>query len=311
MLAMVILVPLFFNVHSQRVFEGDKIALMRSIALLMGAVWLLRSFLSLRAGMDCLPHCFQQTRAVSRPQLLKNPIIITTLLFGMSCLLSTLFSVAPHLSIPGSYNRLQGIYTFMSYIFFFFLVIRIIRTRERLELLLTALILAGFPIALYGILQHFEMDPLIWAKNVSKRVSSSMGNPIFLGGYLIMVLPLTLSRLLENWGKATGPVTAPDVFAGLGTACLPAAGLLAGVLMAPGETAFWFRWAGLLAGLCLQIPCYLFFPRKRFQTILVVSVPLTFGFLACLAWIFELFFPPANPYHFWMGLSTLLISTLA
>ena len=39
-LAAIILAPLFFNVYSSRVFEPDKISLVRSLALVMLAAWL-------------------------------------------------------------------------------------------------------------------------------------------------------------------------------------------------------------------------------------------------------------------------------
>ncbi|MFZ2361136.1 MAG: hypothetical protein WA040_17480, partial [Anaerolineae bacterium] len=42
-LAAVIVAPLFFNVHSSRVFEPDKISLLRSIALLMAVAWLIKA----------------------------------------------------------------------------------------------------------------------------------------------------------------------------------------------------------------------------------------------------------------------------
>ncbi|MBE2235576.1 MAG: hypothetical protein IAE85_18935, partial [Anaerolinea sp.] len=42
-LAALIVTPLFFNVHSSRVFEPDKISLMRSIALVMAAAWLVKA----------------------------------------------------------------------------------------------------------------------------------------------------------------------------------------------------------------------------------------------------------------------------
>ena len=38
-LAALIVEPLFFNVYSSRVFEPDKLSLLRSIALLLIAVW--------------------------------------------------------------------------------------------------------------------------------------------------------------------------------------------------------------------------------------------------------------------------------
>src|SRR5204862_2013699 len=41
-LAALVLAPLFFNVFSSRVFEPDKISLIRSIALIMILAWLVK-----------------------------------------------------------------------------------------------------------------------------------------------------------------------------------------------------------------------------------------------------------------------------
>jgi hypothetical protein len=41
-LAALLLAPLFFNVFSSRVFEPDKISLLRSIALVMLLAWLVK-----------------------------------------------------------------------------------------------------------------------------------------------------------------------------------------------------------------------------------------------------------------------------
>src|SRR5512135_1688464 len=41
-LAALILVPLFFNVYSDRVFEPDKITFVRSLALVMIGAWLIK-----------------------------------------------------------------------------------------------------------------------------------------------------------------------------------------------------------------------------------------------------------------------------
>src|SRR5215213_8422231 len=41
-LAALVLAPLFFNVFSSRVFEPDKISLVRSIALIMLLAWLVK-----------------------------------------------------------------------------------------------------------------------------------------------------------------------------------------------------------------------------------------------------------------------------
>ncbi len=41
-LTAIVAVPLFFNIHSDRVFEPDKLTLLRSIVLLMSVAWLVK-----------------------------------------------------------------------------------------------------------------------------------------------------------------------------------------------------------------------------------------------------------------------------
>ena len=41
-LAAVMLVPLFFNIYSSRIFEPDKLTLLRSLALVILAAWLVK-----------------------------------------------------------------------------------------------------------------------------------------------------------------------------------------------------------------------------------------------------------------------------
>ena len=38
----VVITPLFFNVYSSRVFEPDKLTTLRTLALIMAAVWLVK-----------------------------------------------------------------------------------------------------------------------------------------------------------------------------------------------------------------------------------------------------------------------------
>ena len=44
-----IIIPLFFNMYSQRVFEPDKLALLRSIALFIVTAWVIRFTIAMRA----------------------------------------------------------------------------------------------------------------------------------------------------------------------------------------------------------------------------------------------------------------------
>src|SRR5690606_17951074 len=58
------------------------------------------------------------------------------------------------------------------------------------------------PVSLYGLLQHYRLDPLPWGGDTTFRVASTMGNPIFVAAYLIMVVPLTIARLAQQIARA-------------------------------------------------------------------------------------------------------------
>ncbi len=186
-LVAVIVVPLFFNVFSDRVFEPDKLTLLRSIALVMAVAWAIKV---LEVG---------SWRLEVGSWKLRTPLVLPTLLLVTVYILATIASVSPRASLWGSYQRLQGTYTTFSYIVIFFLALQGLRTREQIERLVTTAILVSLPIALYGILQHYGRDPLPWAASVTTRVASNMGNSIFVAAYLIMVVPLTLARVVETF----------------------------------------------------------------------------------------------------------------
>jgi len=199
-LTAVIVVPLFFNVYSDRVFEPDKLTLLRSIALVMAVAWVIKV---LENGSWKLEACPEPGRRVGSWRL-RAPLVLPTLLLMAVYILSTIASVTPRISLLGSYQRLQGTYTTFSYIVIFFLALQGLRTREQIERLVTVAILVSLPISLYGILQHYGRDPLPWAADVTGRVASNMGNSIFVAAYLIMVVPLTMARVVESFSAILG-----------------------------------------------------------------------------------------------------------
>ncbi|MCS6846051.1 MAG: tetratricopeptide repeat protein [Caldilineales bacterium] len=194
-LAALIVTPLFFNVHSSRVFEPDKLSLLRSIALIMAAAWVgkvANAVVAAPATAEPRPSRWQQLRA--------TPLALPTLVLVLAYLISTLLSVSPRISWWGSYQRLQGTYTTLSYIVIFALALGHLRRREQWLRVVYAVILASLPIAFYGIMQRVGADPLPWGGNVRTRIAANMGNSIFVAAYLLMVIPLTLERTLAHFG---------------------------------------------------------------------------------------------------------------
>lgn len=206
-LAAIILAPLFFNVYSSRVFEPDKISLVRSLALVMIAAWLtiriekVRPESRPRANGEPSVTFLSRIKASASAWSIQNPLTFPVLVFIGIYVVSTLGSLSPSVSFLGSYQRLQGLATTLSYIVIFFLAASSIRTKSQIDRAIGIALVVSFPVAFYGIIQHYFLDPLPWGGDVTSRVASNMGNSIFVGAYLIMILPLTLGRLIDRARK--------------------------------------------------------------------------------------------------------------
>lgn len=201
-----VLIPSYFNLLSSRHFEPDKATSLRAIVLVMIAAAFVRWLDTLggAAPTSAPPRApaaslWQRIRAV--------PMAIPVLLYALVFLLATATSIAPYASFWGSYQRLQGTYTNLSYVALGALVAFNLRRREQLDRLVTALVLGSLPAIGYGIIQHFQLDPLPWRGDVVARVASTMGNSIFVAAYLILTLPFALARSIAALSAAR---TAPQ-----------------------------------------------------------------------------------------------------
>jgi len=104
-------------------------------------------------------------------------------------IISTFFSVHLSTSIHGFHGRYNGLINNLLYIFIFFSFALSSLRFKRIELFLKIFILALLPVALYAILQHFNLDPYQWP---SKRPASTMGNPVLLSATVGLALPFVL-----------------------------------------------------------------------------------------------------------------------
>ncbi len=194
-LVALIAIPLFFNIQSERVFEPDKVTILRSLAVVMFFVWSVR-FVD-QAG-------WRHARRLSwteEDSLWRAPFVLPMAVLMLVYVAASLFSLTPRASWFGSYQRLQGTYTTFSYIVIFAIMAATITSRVQIQRVVTAVIITSIPVAFYGLLQHFGLDPLPWGGDVTRRVAGHMGNAIFIAAYLIMALPLTLARIVDSFSN--------------------------------------------------------------------------------------------------------------
>ncbi|MFQ5745382.1 MAG: O-antigen ligase family protein, partial [Acidobacteriota bacterium] len=196
-LVALIVIPLHFNVYSNTSFEPDKAVMLRSLALLMLGAWAVKLLLGGWTRPSGGVH-----------SLVKQPLVLATFATVASFTASTIFSLAPRLSWLGSYDRQQGALTAFCTFALFFLILGHFRTQAQWRRMASAISLTSLPIAVYAIAQRWGVDPVAqqlgldasahWS-GAGARSSSTLGNPIFLGAYLILAIFVSLERLLGGW----------------------------------------------------------------------------------------------------------------
>ncbi len=115
-----------------------------------------------------------------------------------SFFISSFFSLDPNQSFWGNFLRQQGFYNFFCYLLFFVLLILNIENYKQIKNLILAVVFSSFFISSYGLIQYVGLDPFVWSESAFKsgRIFSNLGQPNFLGHWLIIVLPLTFYSLI-------------------------------------------------------------------------------------------------------------------
>ena len=264
-LAALVVAPLFFNVFSSRVFEPDKISLVRSIALMMVLAWLIKiangGYLWMPPyNADSANGAAHESTPVAWgaiwQKIWRNPFFIPVVLLVIAYLISTVFSLARFVSWFGSYQRLQGTYSFLSYVTIATLTAAHLRRPEQLRRLQHTIILTSLPISIYGVIQHYDIDPLPWGGDVTIRIAANAGNAIFLAAYLIMAFFFTLERVYNSFALLLGKQT-QETQQSHELATALAGGSYLFILMVQALAIFWTQsrgpWLGLFFGFYLFV----------------------------------------------------------
>lgn len=128
--------------------------------------------------------------------------------YGAWWVITTVVSIAPGQSFWGSFGRGHGLAALGAAILLFALVQAECRAPRALLSLIDAALLGSVPVCLLAFGQALGWDPLppAWdPATASLRVRSTFGQHIFLGSYLVILIPLTLARLdwaLETWRES-------------------------------------------------------------------------------------------------------------
>jgi len=126
-----------------------------------------------------------------------NPLLIPLAGYAISGILSTIFTISPQLSIPGDVFREEGIYTIIAYITLPVVFASLVESEKQLFALLRGLLISTALISLYAVIQYLGYNPtehfIPALRGYENRPGSTIGNPNFLGKFLVLVMPLYVS----------------------------------------------------------------------------------------------------------------------
>ena len=202
-LGALVLVPVFVDSYFGPIFEPEKVSVIRAISLVMLAAWMIKFVvggrLNVPTGLE-MHSVRDESRApdglgCNLKYIVRTPLVLPVLLITISYVLSSILSISPRISWWGSYYRAQGAVTTFAYISIFGLMLLHLRTMAQWRRLAFAVVITGTSIAVLATLQHFGVDPFPRAYRPDNRVAANLGNPVFLGAYLIMVVFVTVERL--------------------------------------------------------------------------------------------------------------------
>jgi len=195
---MVVFVPLLVNPWAQTSFEIIKNTTFRGVVEIMVLAWLVKKIANFG-----IPYRFKHG------SVWNNGIVLTALIAMLVTVLATLMALNVHLSFFGSYVRMQGLFTQLHYWALFGLIISEFKNSEDLWEIITYALIGGFLVSVIGLFQMTGVDPisLLGSSFSSARLSgtfrvlSTLGQPNFLGQYLIMLMPFAVAGIFRGEGR--------------------------------------------------------------------------------------------------------------
>jgi O-antigen ligase len=193
-LIVIFFIPLFFVPQLRQVFVLNKALLLEFLVIAMLGFWV--------AGLIQRPAI---QRGLNWKSIFTSPLHLSILVFGLIAALSTIMSLTPAISFWGSYFRKAGLLTLICWILFFLIIAQQIRNRQQLLRAVYTLLISSGIVSIMGILQHFFPDAMMnlyqSTNTFGDRVTSTIGNPLFLSSFLAMVIPFNLALICYCGGK--------------------------------------------------------------------------------------------------------------
>lgn len=178
--AMALITPLIVVPQLNDAFTLPKMLFIRSVLIVIIFVWLLKGVLK---GFSWRHSKFD----------------VPVAMFTAAAVLATIFSTDLRLSLFGHYKRYEDIITLVTYSLLFFSGTQILKSDKQRSRIVNALLISAVIVSIYALAQYLGFN--FWQHSGDiNRASSTLGNPVFLGSYLVLVFPLFWAGLFRITG---------------------------------------------------------------------------------------------------------------
>ena len=126
-------------------------------------------------------------------RVIKEPMVIAVILFGLVFVLTGLLGISPYNSFWSNFERGEGGFQMLHYITFFLLLVLLFNSKQEWRRILAWNLLIVVCILLYGVMQWLE-DFFGWQNFAvaTGRTSGTLGNPSYLSAYLLFQFPIII-----------------------------------------------------------------------------------------------------------------------
>ena len=181
-------IPFAFSASTRSVFEIHKFTILRITTILMFLTYIYETlFTDNRPDTDIEVLGLRWKRTY-----LELPLLAV---LG-SCLISTVFSENIRISLVGTYDRWEGLWTQINYLVLFFMSAIVFDSTRQKWFLTFIFLLAASCATFYGIFQSLGLDRTAWSLNPVSRVFATINNPVHFCAYMGMCVPLFLSTAI-------------------------------------------------------------------------------------------------------------------
>jgi len=131
-------------------------------------------------------------------EILKRPISIGVIIWVAVFLLSVLFAYDPWAAFWGNFERGEAGIQLLFFLIFFFLILNLFRTKEDWETFLKYIITGSVLVIIYGLLAGRVNNFVGPAFSLNTRFQGSLGNPDYIGQYMLFSVFFALFILLTH-----------------------------------------------------------------------------------------------------------------